>query len=290
MKRLDSELYETIRHAPGSAHTRAQREQTVRQLREFLDRVNISPNRVTDLKPGMVMRWVADMRDRGLSPGTIKNRLANLRAIAPKVLRGFDKNDRLGVPERCRAGTKRAPTAEELASRLERITDLGIRATIRLQAEFGLRAMESLKAPGWLDRWEAELTAGKPITLAAGSAGGAKGGRGRYLEPANRASALAAVQYARQVAAMHKDGHLVVGKAGTLKSAYDRLQNVARRAGFTGKISLHANRYGYAQERVQSLREQGYTERQAQTIVVQDLGHGAGRLEIAQSVYLRGAS
>lgn len=287
MRRLETELRQAIDHAPGSAHTREQRAQTVRQLIAYFERANVRPNRVADLKPGMVMKWVADMNGRGLSPGTVKNRLANLRAIAPHVLRGFDKNDRLGVSERCRAGTKRSPTTDELASRLERITDPGVRATIELQVELGLRAMESLKAASWLGRWEAELVAGKPITLAEGSAGGAKGGRARYLEPVDRDAALAAVRRAREAAAMREDGFLVVGRAGTLQSAYDRLQNAARRAGFSGEISLHANRYRYAQERVRTLREQGYNERQAQILVVQDLGHGAGRTELVRRVYSR---
>lgn len=291
MRQLRNELMTKVQHSAGGAGTHTARRTTVRQLLAFFEQENICPNRVDDIRPRMIMRWVAAMRADGLSAGTIKNRLAHLRTLAPRALRGHDRNATVGAPKRSRAGTRRSITPAEFQERYERLDDSGVRAAVLLQSEFGLRPREAIKAGRWVDLWIKQVLAGEPIHIAEGARGGAKGGRSRDVDPTRREHALAVLRFAQEVADAN-GGYLVVGKKkpgqkDALQSAYDKLSNATRRAGFVGEIPQYALRYSYAQNRRAVLCQKGYSERQAEIAIIQDLGHGSGRTDLIRRTYYR---
>jgi hypothetical protein len=99
----------------------------------------------------LVERWSAE----GLSPGTLKNRMAALRWLAEKI--GKDNivargNDHYDIPERQHVtNVSKAQVLD--ADKLQAVTDPFTALSLQLQAAFGLRREESLKLqPGWADR------------------------------------------------------------------------------------------------------------------------------------------
>jgi Phage integrase, N-terminal/Integrase len=103
-------------------------------------------------------RHVDALRERwqgeGLSAGTLKNRFAHLRWWAEKVGKAGiipADNTQLGIPER--RFVTNEDKSRQLGSRLERVTDPHVRASLKLQEVFGLRREESIKfQPSYADR------------------------------------------------------------------------------------------------------------------------------------------
>ena len=113
---------------------------------------------------------------------------------------------------------------------------------------------------------------------------GTKGGRVRFVTPADREKAVAAVHNALQVMKF-QEGRLI--DKPDLKSALRRYSWICTSIGMVGEKASHSLRYAFAQQHLNQLKEIGVRQREARAIVSQLLGHGDGRGRWVASVYSR---
>lgn len=143
------------RNRDGSRMTQAQREQRLRMIARELNALGFRHLRATSLKPKHVHALVCDWQQQGLSAGTIKNRMADLRWWAQKTGRRAavaSDNAHYGIEQR--TFTSGGSVARSLPeSTLALIEDQHVRMSLRLQAAFGLRREEAIKfQPTYADR------------------------------------------------------------------------------------------------------------------------------------------
>ena len=226
-----------LRNRDGSHATQADRQRSLslaaRQLRE----AGFRQMRATSLKgkhvEALLQRWQAE----GLSAGTLKNRMAHLRWWAEKVGKAGilpADNAKLGIPER-RYVTNESK-AKELGDRLDRVTDLHVRMSLRLQAAFGLRREESIKfQPRYADR-------GDHIAI---KGSWAKGGRDRTV-PITTPEQRAVLNEVHRLAGL---GSLVPSHKTYIQQrhVYDGQCKAA------GLSNMHGLRHRYAQMRYEVL-------------------------------------
>jgi integrase len=115
---------------------------------------------------------------------------------------------------------------------------------------------------------------------------GTKGGRARTVEmiQARKEETIAVIL---QSLAYAKDnsGHLLVGNKLGLKAARSIYHYLCIQAGLVGEISMHSLRYLYATEKLQELKAQGFTRKEAGQWVARSLGHEASRDRYVRRVY-----
>nr|WP_322348659.1 phage integrase N-terminal domain-containing protein [Pseudomonas aeruginosa] len=148
MDKLEWDWVQTQKHnRDGSFSTQSARRATLslsaRQLRELGYR-NLRADRVAQKHlRALVGKWKGD----GLSPATIKNRMAHLRWACEKAGRpgvaGL-RNDDLGIERRQYIARESRATALTVGA-LQQVHDRHIQFSLRLQAEFGLRREEAIK-------------------------------------------------------------------------------------------------------------------------------------------------
>lgn len=226
-----------LRNRDGSHATQADRQRSLslaaRQLREG----GFRQMRATSLKgkhvEALLQRWQAE----GLSPGTIKNRMAHLRWWAEKVGKADilpTDNTKLGIPDR-RYVTNESK-ARELGDGLDRIIDPHVRMSLRLQAAFGLRREESIKfQPRYADR-------GGHIAI---KGSWAKGGRDRTV-PITTPEQRTVLDEAHRLAGL---GSLIPTNKTYIQQrhVYDGQCKAA------GLSNMHGLRHRYAQMRYEAL-------------------------------------
>jgi len=221
--------------------------------------------------------------------------LQNYARTARLVLRGAEKtnaadrltNAELGLPERCRDGTKTALSQATLqgvrdglaqmrdrdrAARLAAIIDLGRLA--------GLRIQEALLSPASFKSWHKTLDRDGRIDVEFGT----KGGRPRWtnIPEEDRPALREAIGRAQ---ALLVEGRLWL--AGTkLRGSLDSLGKALRKLGLKGDQSFHSLRYAAARRRLHSYAED-FSEAAALAKVSRDLGHGDGRGRYVRQVYLK---
>ena len=184
---------------------------------------------------GLVQHWTG----KGLSPGTINNRLAFLRLVC-------DWTGRSGVMSRRNADYHEGKRIREATVSkaayigtevLNRVLNRYAQASLRLQVAFGLRRKEALMIqPDWADR-------GNRIVL---HDTWTKGGRRREI-PLTTEAQRQALDHAKAVAGK---GSLIPSSL-SYKGYRDGLwQNACRSIGLTG---THGFRHAYAQDRYEAL-------------------------------------
>ena len=150
------------RNRDGSHNTQADRIRSLgliaRQLRESGFRQMKAPS----LKGKHVLALLDRWQGEGLSPGTIKNRLAHLRWWAEKIGKAGilpADNTQLGVADR--RFVTNVSKAQELVTDLGKITDAHVRMSLQLQSAFGLRREEAIKfQPKYADQGDHILLKG----------------------------------------------------------------------------------------------------------------------------------
>lgn len=150
MKRtLQASLNNLIKHnKEGSFSTHANRSARLNQSVEQISEKYTGLNNVRELKTKHVDYLVERWKSEGLSAGTIKNRMTDLRWISRKI----DKpnivkrtNDEYGIERRVYTDNDKniAKTLDD--KELERVSDPYTKLSLQLQQEFGLRRSESIK-------------------------------------------------------------------------------------------------------------------------------------------------
>ena len=225
------------RNRDGSHATQADRLRTLtlasRQLRE----AGFRQMRAGSLKGKHVEALLGRWQAEGLSAGTLKNRLAQLRWWAEKVGKaGLIPADNacLAIPDR--RFVTNEDKARQLSDSLERISDPYVRMSLALQQAFGLRREEAIKfQPGYADRGDHILLKGSWT----------KGGRPR-LVPITTPEQRAVLDQARRIAGT---GSLIPADKTYIQQRhmYDGQCKAA------GLSRMHGLRHHYAQSRYQTL-------------------------------------
>jgi Phage integrase, N-terminal/Integrase len=226
------------RNRDGSHMTQAQREQRLRLIARELHGLGYRNLRAASLKPKHVAALIADWQARGLSAGTIKNRMADLRWWAektgkPSVL--ASDNAHYGIAQRVFV-TNDSKGRQLPADALTLVVDEHVRMSLRLQAAFGLRREESIKfSPSYADH-------GEHLAL---KASWCKGGRAREI-PVRTPEQRALIRAAHQLAGK---GSLIPPQ----RSYIQQRRVYERHSARAGLSKLHGLRHAYAQARYHEL-------------------------------------
>jgi len=268
------------RNCDGSYATRYARERILTLIANQLHELGFRDLRAQSLKPKHVEALVERWKREGLSAGTIKNRMTELRWWAEKVAKQgviAKGNDHYGIARRhyvTNLSQARELTAEDLA----KVTDPYTQFSLKLQAAFGLRREESIKIrPAWAD-------AGERLVL---MDSWTKGGREReipIITPEQRALLEAAKRFAGS-------GSLIPRKL-SYRQQLNRFKSQCKQAGIR---RVHGHRHFYAQLRYQQLTgypcparggptskqltpEQKELDRAARMTLTAELGHGRAQV------------
>lgn len=277
MRDLNYELKKLCqRNSDGSYATRYARERILTQVANQLHEMGFRNLQATSLKPKHVEALVERWKAEGLSAGTIKNRMMELRWWAEKIAKQnviARYNDHYGIAKR-QYVTNVSQARELTATELAKVTDPYTQLSLKLQAAFGLRREESIKIrPEWADR-------GDRLVL---MDSWTKGGREREIPintPEQRALLDAAKAFARSGSLIPKDRNYV----GQL----NRFKDQCAKAGIQ---HVHGHRHQYAQVRYQQLTgwacpakggptsreltpDQKHIDRAARLTITTELGHG----------------
>lgn len=284
---LQDDLRGLGRKAGGSHLTKEARERHLREFARWCRENNFQIQRADQIKEKHIRGYMDSLRDKN-SERTRQNKLSALRVVIAetgktKFADGI-KTRAMGVQQASRNGTKRAMTEQEYRDALGRVEayDKGVAAAVALCRALGLRRTEAVMADAkTLERWAVRIEKGRDIEVFRGT----KGGRHRQTMYPDQNRAKEAVSRALLVA-KENGGYLIKVKGG-LKESVKRMENVSARSGLKGKTSLHSLRYAFACERLDQLIGEGYSRREAATIVSEDLGHGDGRGAYIEQVYSR---
>ncbi len=277
MKDLNYELKQLCRrNHDGSYATRHAREAILTQIANQLAKLGFKDMKAASLKPKHISGLVALWKSQGLSAGTIKNRMTELRWWAEKVNKAnvmARDNDAYGIARRIYA-TNEDKSRTLTDGDLSRITDPYTHMSLKLQAAFGLRLEESIKfRPQWADGSDR-------LTL---KASWTKGGRAREIPIRNEQQRMV-LDEARQLAGK---GSLIPAD----KSYKEQMNRFKAQCQAAGIYHVHGHRHKYAQDRYRELTgwlcpaqggpkskqlslEQKCLDRQARLVISEELGHG----------------
>ena len=239
MRDLNYELKKMCqRNCDGSFSTQRDRARVLDLVANQLQELGYRHMTAASLKPKHVERLVERWQAEGLSIGTIKNRMAELRWWAEKIGKQnviARDNDQYGIGNR-RYVTNVSRARELSSSELSRITDPYTAMSLRLQAAFGLRRAESIKIiPEWADR-------GKFLVL---RDTWTKGRRSREIPIRNAEQ--------RQVL---DESRALAGRGSLIPAEYsyvDQLRRFEHQCAKAGVHKVHGHRHNYAQVRYQEL-------------------------------------
>jgi len=134
------------RNRDGGYGTRKDRESMLILIAKELKQLGFKHMRAGGIKPKHVDALVDNWNEKGLKPGTVKNRMAAIRWWAEKVGKPevVPSNRKCGIPNREYVPNK--SKAEDLMPvHLSKISCQNVSYSLRLQYEFGLRREEAIK-------------------------------------------------------------------------------------------------------------------------------------------------
>ena len=239
MRDLNYELKQICRrNRDGSYATQRDRERLLALVATQLHELGYRHMAAASLKPkhvdALVERWKAE----GLTIGTIKNRMAELRWWAEKIGKQnvlARDNDHYGIGRR-QYVTNVSKARELVAAELAKVSDAYTQMSLRLQAAFGLRRAESIKiCPVWADR-------GNSLAL---KDTWTKGGRAREIPIRNDEQ--------RQVVDAAK---ALAGRGSLIPAGHTYIEQLRRfehQCATAGINRAHGHRHQYAQTRYREL-------------------------------------
>ena len=277
------------RNRDGSHATKANRKRMLMMFADQLKDAGYKTNnmRPSDLKGRHINALIKKWKQDGVSTGTIKNRMANIRWLAEKIGKAdmVKSNDVYEIEHR-KYITNIDKSADVTAQQLEKLSPY-VRQSVELQKAFGLRREEATKfspdyALGGYDPYTAPVLRIKPQW--------SKGGRYREIPittDAQRDALMAALTLAG-------DGSLIPSN----RSYKEHIGHFERETAAIGLGQTHGLRHLYAQNRYKELTgmdcpavgglvrltaEQKQIDIDARKIISQELGHN--RLSVT-GIYL----
>lgn len=136
----------TSRTAEGSYATRAVRQRGLQAIARELRGMGYKLSAATGIKPKHVDALLSNWKERGLTDGTLKNRMGWLRWWAAAVRKSsilLPTNEDYGIGQRERFRGDRSVRLDP--DKLARVPDPLVRMSLQLQAAFGLRREEAIK-------------------------------------------------------------------------------------------------------------------------------------------------
>jgi integrase len=275
MDKLAYELHKLCeRNRDGSYNTQGDRRRMLISMSRQLLEMGFRHMGAQSLKYKHVVALVARWLQEGLSAGTIKNRLADLRWWAEKVGKASEipkDNAWFGVPERQYVTNE--DKSRRLGTGIDGITDSNTRMSLELQQAFGLRRAESIKfQPRYSDQGHYILIMNS----------WAKGGRARTVPITTEAQRTVL----NRAHALARSGSLIPAHLTYIqqRNIYDGQCQAA------GLSRMHGLRHAYAQTRYEILTgwkapaaggpsvrelspEQRIEDRRARQIISRELGH-----------------
>jgi len=273
------------RNRDGSYGTQAARERILAQIADQLHEIGFRHMQAASLKPKHIEALLERWKVEALSPGTVKNRMTELRWWAEKIGKQnviAKDNDHYGIAER--TYVTNVSKARELSSGdLAKVTDPCSLLSLRFQAAFGLRREESIKVrPQWAD-------CGDKLAL---KDTWTKGGREREI-PIRNAAQRGLLEEAKQFAGAGS----LIPKDMTYVGQLQRFRAQCMKADIH---QLHGHRHQYAQDRYRELTgwacpaaggptskqltpEQKAVDRAARLTISAELGHSR---EQVTAIYL----
>ncbi len=284
MRALNYGLKQLCRNCrEGSYATQSNRERILAQAADELHRMGYRKMQARSLKPKHIEALVKLWREKELSTGTIKNRMAALRWWATKVNKRnviAGSNEHYGIPDR-RFVTNESKAKDLTQAQLEKVRDEHVRMSLKLQRAFGLRREEAMKfTPSYADQ-------GDHIKL---KSSWTKGGRSRII-PIRTEAQREVLDRARALA----------GFGSLIPPQRSYVQQIKVYEGHTtraGLSSMHGLRHAYAQDRYEELtgwkcpvaggpdsksltREQREADHEARLTISQELGHEREQISTA---------
>ena len=266
-------------HNPSSFATKSERFKTVRLVDKQLLELGYRGLELKGLKPkhidALLQKWQAD----GLSPGTVKNRMAHVRWLAEKINKKAivpSSNAALGIENRVYVTNEnKGQTLSQ--KQLNSIPDQHLKMSLKLEVAFGLRREEAMKIqPEKADH-------GDHLML---DASWCKGGRDRTIPILNEAQRKV-LEEAKALAC----GRSLIPAHLPYAKQLKRYENISLKLGLRG----HGLRHTYAHQRYfeltgiecpavsgVSVRELSAAlqsaDKEARAIITSELGHG--RLQV----------
>jgi integrase len=239
MRDLNYGLKRLVRHTKeGSYATQGARHDILQQAANTLHELGYRKLRPQSLKPKHVEALVTHWQTQKLSPGTIKNRLSQLRWWAgvigkPAII--ARSNDHYHIERRVYV-TGENKAREIDAQKLAKVTDEFTRLSLQLQQAFGLRREEAIKfSPLYADRGDKLVLKGSWT----------KGGKPREIPVRDDAQ--------RQLL---DDVRRVVGRGALIpcnKNYVQQLRTYERNTVKAGLDKNHGLRHAYAQRRYEEI-------------------------------------
>lgn len=291
---LNQELKDEYTKEKGHYSTAAARASRLNQMaRELHDMGYRNLSNINDLKTrhinALVDSFVEKMDRLELTSGTVKNRMSDLRWVADKINKSNiinKSNDFYKIDRRVYVNNDVNPAKRLTDSDLEKIKDVNLKYSLRLQNEFGLRREESIKfRPDCVNQKENRLD------LEAGT----KGGRYRAIPIATEAQKRLLNEISEHCRATNAKSLIP-----TDLSYKQQLRRYNNQTADADMRKNHGFRHQYAQDRYRELTkmdcpknggltskqlsiEQKALDKEARMIISEELGHGR---EDVTAVYL----
>ena len=222
------------RNRDGSRSTQANRHKRLQQMADDLHRMGYRHMRARSLKPKHIEALISLWKAKDLSVGTVKNRMTDLRWWAEKVdKKGVirPRNADYGIGQR--SFVAQASKAISLTGEmLEKIKNVYVQMSVRLQSVFGLRREEAIKFnPRYADRDDRVVL----------KASWCKGGREREIPILKEEQR----EILNEVHILANNGSLIPEELRYV----DQLRIFERETSAAGIGNTHGLRHAYAQER-----------------------------------------
>lgn len=283
------EIEAIVKGAGGSTLTKKNRSTSLHAAANTLrQELNIQLKSFAGLKSQHIERLSAHWLDKGLSPKTVQNRMAHLRAALH-----HHKRERFASSERVsngslglkstRGGTHTVPALQTIQERIASLPP-GHQEAAQLQLTLGLRANEAIQSNQSLKTWEKQLEQGRSVAIIHGT----KNGKQRTLsinDKNARGTILEAVRAA--IKAVDRQGGVLI-VSSSLQGANRAYQRSMNKVGFKETEASHSLRYAFAQKQFASYLAQDFERKEALSALSLDLGHGDRRGRYCQQVYLKG--
>ncbi len=264
-----------FRNKDGSFSTQHNRQKILFLMANQLYQMGYNQMKATSLQPKHVEALVAQWKDEEISNGVMKNRMSALRWWAEKINKReviAKDNVHYGIGHRIYV-TNESKATGFTHTQLNQVKDIYVRASLELQAAFGLRREEAIKFHlDYADKGDHLLLKGSWT----------KGGKERTIPIIN--------DYQREVLARVKN---LVGKGFLIpknKNYVQQLRIYERHTTLAGLSKLHGLRHQYAQQRYSELtgwkspaedgllkkdmsQEQKDKDLEARLLISKELGH-----------------
>lgn len=246
-------------------------------------------NSIADVSLEMLQNYFKSLQAEKISTATQHNRLSSIRRAMKSLksdpnAKGITANA-VGIPPRCRSGTKMPLPDVLFESILMKATELnepGFVIALRLQRLLGYRGLESMMSILDLEKYALEAADFLKVPVIRGT----KGGRPRtsVIIQSRAIDTLDVIRSALLYMQEHGGYLIECGKAG-LKSALAKYHRLAKKVGLVGTYAPHSLRYAYCIDKLIEMRDAGYNRKEAMAFAANILGHGDSRGRYVSQVY-----